>query len=314
MRRFARGSLLLGAALMPAITGCGREANDAGRAGSTAGSAPPGNDQIAVRDVGFATPESVLHDPLTDSYLVSNINGSPLEADDNGFISLLTPEGQVASLKWIDGASDSVTLHAPKGMAVVGSFLYVADLTTIRRFDRRTGAPRGEFPIPGATFLNDVAATPDGSVYFTDSGLRAGAGGFEPSGTDAVYRLAPDGALDTLARGDSLGRPNGIALAGDTVWVVSFGSGELYRVVNGGRSDIQKLPRGSLDGLVIVVGDFFVSSWDGESVYRGRPAGPFAEAIKGLKAPADIGHDMWRNRILIPLFNENEVRFVPLAF
>jgi hypothetical protein len=277
-------------------------------------SAPPAANHIAVRDVGFATPESVLHDPLTDSYFVSNINGSPLEADDNGFISLLTPEGQVANLKWIDGASDSVTLHAPKGMAVVGGFLYVADLTTIRRFDRRTGAPQGEFPVPGASFLNDVAAAADGSVYFTDSGFRAGAGGFEPSGTDAVYRLRPEGGLDTLARGDSLGRPNGIALAGDTVWVVSFGSGELYRVVNGGRADIQKLPKGTLDGLVIVVGDLFVSSWEGKSLFRGRPAGPFAEALKGLDAPADIGHDMWRNRILIPLFNENEVRFVPLAF
>jgi hypothetical protein len=312
MRLILRRCLLLGLAIVAA--GCGRGANDAGRSDSAAGSAPPGSDQIAVRNVGFATPESVLHDPLTDAYLVSNINGSPLEADDNGFISLLTPEGQVVSLKWIDGASDSVTLHAPKGMAVVGAYLYVADLNTIRRFDRRTGAPRGEFPIPGASFLNDVAATPDGSVYFTDSGLRAGAGGFEPSGTDAVYRLTPDGGLDTLARGDSLGRPNGIALAGDTVWVVSFGSGELYRVVGGGRADIQKLPKGTLDGLVLVVGDLFVSSWEGESVFRGRPAGPFAEAIKGVKAPADIGHDLWRNRILIPLFNENEVRFVPLAF
>ena len=312
MRSVSPRRFLLGFAVVAA--GCGRGGNDAGSADSAAGSAPPGSDQIAVRDVGFATPESVLHDPLTDTYLVSNINGSPLEADDNGFISLVTAEGQVTSLKWIDGASDSVTLHAPKGMAVVGPFLYVADLTTIRRFDRRTGAPRGEFPIPGSSFLNDVAATEDGSVYFTDSGFRAGAGGFEPSGTDAVYRLTPDGGLDTLARGDSLGRPNGIALAGDTVWVVSFGSGELYRVVGGARADIQKLPKGTLDGLVIVVGDLFISSWEGESVFRGRPAGPFAEALKGIKAPADIGHDLWRNRILIPLFNENEVRFVPLAF
>ena len=46
---------------------------------------------------------------------------------------------------------------------------------------------------------------------------------------------------------------------------------------------------------------------DLQKLYAARPD-------KGLKAPADIGHDMWRNRILIPLFNENEVRFVPLAF
>ncbi len=278
--------------------------------------AAPASEPIVVRDAGFATPESVMHDPLRDLYFVANINGSPLAEDDNGFISAVSAEGEVLELKWIDGASDSVTLNAPKGIAVTQGYLYVTDITTIRRFDRRTGAPRGEVPIPGATFLNDITATEDGAVYFTDSGLKAGAGGLEPSGTDAVYRLRPDGTLDTLARGEALGRPNGIAVVGDTIWVVSFGSGELYRVENGAKAGAVKLPRGSLDGLVVYNGDAFISSWDGESVWRGPVAGGaggFREAITGLAAPADIGHDLWRNRLLIPLFNDNQVRFVPLA-
>jgi len=284
---------------------CGKPPEKA--AGSFAGS------QIIVRDVGFATPESVIHDPISDVYLVSNINGSPTDRDDNGFISLVSPEGKILALKWIDGASSSVYLNAPKGMAVYGEFLYVADLTTVRRFDRRTGVPRGETPIPGATFLNDIAASDQGFIYITDSGLRAGANGLEPSGTDAVYRLTQDGTLDTLARGDSLGRPNGIAVTGDSVWVVGFGSGELYRVAGGTRTDIHKLAKGGLDGLVAVFGEVFISSWEGETIYRGPPAGPYVELLHQLKAPADIGHDLWRNRLLIPLFNDNAVRFVPLA-
>lgn len=267
---------------------------------------------ISIRGVGFETPESVIHDPLTDRYLVSNINGGPLDADDNGFISLLADDGQVLSLKWIDGASDSVTLNAPKGMAVVGEYIYVADITEIRRFDRRTGAARGSTRIPGASFLNDVAATEDGMVYFTDTGLRSGANGLEPAGTDAIYRMHPDGAIDTLARGSELGGPNGITVSGDSVWVASFGSGEIYRVENGARVDVFKPAKGRLDGLVLAFGELFVSSWEGETVYRGTP-GTLAEFLHGLKAPADIGHDLWRNRLLIPLFNDNEVRIVPLA-
>jgi len=304
MRKSLAGPVLLFVAL-GLSTGCRKAENRAAAANS--------GRQIVVHDAGFMTPESVIHDPLTDRYLVSNINGSPLEADDNGFIALVADDGTVLNPKWIDGATDSVTLNAPKGMAVVGDYLYVADLTVLRRFDRRTGAPRGEFPIPGATFLNDVTAAEDGSVYFTDSGLRGGAAGFEPSGTDAVYRLTALGTIDTLARGDSLGHPNGIALAGDSVWVVGYGSGELYRVVGGARADVMKLPAGGLDGLVIAFGDFFVSSWDGEAVFRGRPGGTFAKFLHDLKAPADIGHDLWRNRLLIPLFNDNEIRIVPLA-
>ena len=288
-----------------ASAGCGKPADTATR--SVAGS------QILVHDVGFAAPASVIHDPITDVYLVSNINGSPTDRDDNGFISLVSPEGNVIALKWIDGDSSSVYLNAPRGMAVYGEFLYVADLTTVRRFDRRTGAPRGETPIPGATLLSDVATTDEGYVYVTDSGLRPGANGLEPSGTDAVYRMGQDGKLETLARGDSLGRPTGVAVTGDSVWVVGFGSGELYRVAGGTRTDVRKLARGELSGLVAVFGEVFVSSWEGETIYRGRPAGPFVELLHQLKTPADIGHDLWRNRLLIPLYNDNALRFVPLA-
>lgn len=268
---------------------------------------------LALRDAGFATPESVLHDPLTDAYYVSNINGGPLAADDNGFISLVSPEGRVLQLKWIDGAADSVTLNAPKGMAVDGPLLYVADIDVVRRFDRRSGAPRGQVTIPGAGFLNDLVVGSDGSVYVTDSGLRQGANGLEPSGTDAVYRLRPGGELDTLGRGAELGHPNGIGVSGDSLWVVGFGSGELYRLEAGKRSAVVKLPKGGLDGLVVFNGEAFVSSWEANGIFRGPLAGPFVELVVGLAAPADLGRDFWRHRLLVPLFNDNEIRIIPLV-
>ena len=111
MRESLAGPMLLLAAF-GLSTGC-RKADDRAAAAKS-------DRQMVVRDVGFSTPESVIHDPLTDRYLVSNINGSPLETDDNGFISLVADDGTVLNLKWIDGATDSVTLNAPKGMAVVG--------------------------------------------------------------------------------------------------------------------------------------------------------------------------------------------------
>ena len=74
----------------------------------------PATDAVLVDDVGFSTPESVLHDPTADVYLVSNIVGNPAEVDGDGFISRLSPSGEVLELRWIDGASDAVTLHAPR--------------------------------------------------------------------------------------------------------------------------------------------------------------------------------------------------------
>ena len=165
-------------------------AMEAGAGGTEAGTAgagaKKGDPVVAFKGVGLATPESVIHDDAKDVYLVSNINGSPLDADNNGFISRLSPDGKVENLKWIEGGKNNVKLNAPKGLAVMGDNLYVADLDTVRIFDRNTGAPSGEVKIAGATFLNDVAVTSDGHVLVSDSGLKAGAkGSFDPTGSDA---------------------------------------------------------------------------------------------------------------------------------
>lgn len=246
----------------------------------------------------------MLHDPDDDVYYVANANGRPGVADDNGFISVLSKSGDTLALKWIDGASADVTLGAPTGMAFMGPYLCVADITTIRRFDRRTGAPQGEIPIPGAVSLQDIDA-PQGMLYFTDSGDSTKAG--------AVYRLSQDGKLDTLAHGPELGHPTGIAVTGDSVWVVNR-AGEMYRVAGGQRLDVVKLPSAGLEGLVIFAGDAFVSTSDGRSVLRGKLGGPFSPLLTDLDAPANLGHDIWRNRILVPLFRSDEVRIVRLAF
>jgi hypothetical protein len=51
----------------------------------------------------FRRPESVEYYAAEDVYLVTNINGSPDLADDNGFISKISPEGELLELKWLDG-------------------------------------------------------------------------------------------------------------------------------------------------------------------------------------------------------------------
>jgi hypothetical protein len=260
---------------------------------------------LTLGGVGFAGPASVLHDADTDRYYVANSNGLPGASDDNGFISLVSTAGDTLALKWIDGSSKDVTLNAPRGMAVAGPFLYVADIASLRRFDRRTGAPQGDVPIRGAVSLQDIDVGGDGSLYFTDAGDSASAG--------AVYRLSPDAKLDTLATGPDLGHPTGIAVTGDSVWVVS-GAGEMYRVAGGTKVDVVKLPSAGLEGLVIFVGDAFVSTSEGRAVLRGKIGGPFSPLLTNVDTPGSIGHDLWRNRILVPVYRNNEVQIVRLVY
>ena len=44
---------------------------------------------------GISTPESVLYDAAADRYLVSNINGKPVDADNNGYITEISGDGKV---------------------------------------------------------------------------------------------------------------------------------------------------------------------------------------------------------------------------
>jgi hypothetical protein len=259
---------------------------------------------------GLEVPESVLYDSRADLYLVSNINGSPFGADARGFIARIRPDGSFEKLKWIDGAAEDVTLNAPKGMAIVGDVLHVADVTAVRKFERTSGKPLGEIPIAGATFLNDVAAALDGTIYVSDTGL---AEGFAPSGSDAIYAISPAGEVRTIARGTDLAQPNGLLVDGDSVAFVSWKDGTLRRVDREGKiDDIAKLPENQLDGVVRACqGHYLVSSWAGRCVYRVGSGGKVDVALADLADPADLGYDSKRTRILVPLFNEKKVLVVP---
>src|SRR5689334_13014804 len=93
-----------------------------------------------ARVEGLSLPESVLWDEASDVYLVSNLGPNPLAVDDDGWIARVSPEtGKVE--RFIDGTRAEVKLDSPRGMAIVGERLYVADLGSVRMFDRKSGEP-----------------------------------------------------------------------------------------------------------------------------------------------------------------------------
>ncbi len=280
---------------------------------------PPGPTVVTTISEGIATPESMLYDVENDRYLISNINGTPLAVDNNGYIATLAADGTTVE-KWIVGGANKVTLNAPKGMAIAGGVLYVTDITTVRKFDLKTGAAKGEIKIAGATFLNDLALGANDVLYVSDSGLKAGKADFEPTGTDAVYKIdtkAKTAKAVKVAKDKSLDKPNGLLVnAAGQVWVAPFGAKTIYMIDDAGKKGTAvELPGGGLDGIVDTGNHILVSSWEKSTIYAAVSGGEtltFAPLIENVSAPADIGYDSKRNRLLLPRLMDNKVEIYQL--
>lgn len=281
-----------------------RKAQDAftgGRHPGTISLAQPVPPALAVIG-GLRAPESVLHDRERDVYYISNINGGMLTVDGNGFISRVDAKSMQVELSWIAGGLD-----APKGMALLGDTLYVSDIGGVKKFDRRTGAPRGMVRLPGSSFVNDLV-TDGKSVYASDTGIAMGPGvQFIETGTDAIWKIANDRA-EKIASGRDLRHPNGLDVVDGKLRVVTFGSNELYELDGNKRRSIATFPGEQLDGLVTLAdGSSVVTSWEADEIFRAKPRGKVSAVLASIPSPADIGYDAKRHHLLVPRPMDNQV-------
>jgi hypothetical protein len=292
---------------------CGRGERPAAGADSAAVATP---DSAAAssgpaRVEGFQGPESAKYDAELDVWYVSNVNGTPVAKDGNGYISRLKGDGTVDSLKWIVSGVNGVKLDAPKGLALQGDTLWVADITSVRGFNRRTGVPVASIAVKGSKFLNDITVGIDG-LYVTDTGVEGSAKGIEHTGPDRIYRIAPNRAVSIAIQSDSLAGPNGITWDGaqGRFIVVPFAGKVIQAWSPGSKTTVPLGPtKGQLDGVELLGENrLLVTSWADSSLFVFEN-GTVTPVANGLPSPADIGVDTKRNRVAIPLLLENRVEF-----
>lgn len=251
---------------------------------------------IVWRATGLANPESAAMSADGAFLYVTNVNGEGEAKDGNGFISKVSTDGTILERDWSRG------FNGPKGVTLVGATLHVADIDQLVSVDAATGAIQKRTPLAGATFLNDVAAAPDGRILVADSGgariysvagnaseiwleneLLASINGLLPepdrlvATTMAGRLLAIDyqsKAITVLAEG--LGDGDGVASIGEGRYLVSEWPG-LMHVVNSDGSHQTILDTREEKRLLndfLLVGDIlYQPNWDPSELTAYRVVG-----------------------------------------
>jgi len=206
---------------------------------------------------GFDAPESVIVAADGETLYVSNVGGDGSAKDGNGVISKITIDGTMIERNWVSG-TDALPLHAPKGMALIGGTLAVTDIDHLVMIDVASGQITARIPIEGASFLNDAALGPDGSILVSDSGT-------------ASIHIIKDGIATLWLNDAQLGGVNGLQMDGNRLLVTTMSAGELLSI-NLETKAITVIGTGmeNADGIGILAdGSFIISSWPGQLWHSG---------------------------------------------
>lgn len=268
--------------------------------GLLAGQAQAGPAREVWKVSGFRNPESALYDKAHQRLIVSNINGAPDAVDGNGFLSLVSLDGQIIEIDWASG------FDAPKGMAIAGNRLFVSDITKLRVVDLDTGKLIETLAPDKAVFLNDVTAAANGDVFVTD--MLA----------NRIYRYS-GGKVDLWLESADLGTPNGIVVDGKRLVVGSWGTGlhsDFSTDLPGGlvavdmaSKAVTPFPKATafanVDGIVAFPGVIYLTDYMKGILYR--VAEDHAPEIVAQFKPgsADIGSDA--DTIYVPMMNDGEL-------
>jgi DNA-binding beta-propeller fold protein YncE len=263
----------------------------------------PMSDNVKVFG-SFRFAESCTYDPRRDLIVAMNRGMSRDEIENDGYVSLVHPDGRVHTTKWIGETRDGLWLNDPLGSAIVNDVLYTVDVNFVRMFSMETGEPLGAHEVAGATGLNGIAVTPDGTIYASNT--RA---------TERIYRVTRDGVSSVFVEGAPLAAPNGVAIDPEgNVVVVNVEDNAVLTFSPAGRLvRTEHAVQPGNDGIVILAdGTKYVSSVREGGVSRIRPGRPAELIATGIPSAASMCYDPVRHQLVIPMNNHNALAFLPL--
>ncbi|MBK7097350.1 MAG: ATP-binding protein [Sphingobacteriales bacterium] len=235
--------------------------------------------KIWETDTTFSVPESVLLHK--GKLFVSLIDGTSWDDDGKGGIGILSTDGKKYNGNWITG------LSAPKGMAIIGKRMYVADITRVVVIDLKEEKVINTIHIPTSENLNDITVGKD-VVYVSDS---------KSGKIWIIVNDKPEIFLNTTPR------VNGVKFYNNQLF---YGEGKSFKKIDAGRkiTTIAQVTE-NIDGIEpLANGDFILTSWIGYIYYvtKGGGVQTLLETHQNKINTADIGMDAKNSIIYVPTF------------
>jgi len=235
-------------------------------------------------------PEALSYDAAVDAYFISNMNGR----DGHGFVTRVRgKDGVVDSLHFITG------LQAPMGSRIKGDTLWLVDLTALKGFDVRTGALLATIDLSSVhpTFLNDMALSPDGGFYVTDTGFNND----KHTGPDRIYHVARNRQIHIVLESPALDQPDGIDWDPrlERLVLAPIGGDSVQTLEPGAKAPTDIAPgAGRYDGIEVEKdGTILITSWNDSSILSLR-GHELVRRIGKLDTPiADVSMDARRHQV-----------------
>lgn len=239
---------------------------------------------------GLLNPESIFYSPKHEAYFVANLGNG------KGYISKHDRKGNLVKEKWL------TNLRGPKGITVVGDYLYFTDITKVHKVHIPRARIVKTFSAKETKSLTDTAADDNGNIYVSDAN------------SDILFKIQKE-KMNVWIKDKKLEGSSGLFTDGKQHVLAVRKTGEMTMIQIANPTDIylHSNVKGHLSGIAAdKSGMLWISDLMNGDIYSMEKNGTVRKMFNLGAGTADHSIVKELNILIIPQMMQNKIIFVQL--